>query len=117
MESVSHRFLRDDADLDLLRNHDRDAVDDMAAHESAACDALSGGSAISIQNCEPIRIVRSDDARAIRDRISGIGRRTELGGVSVPVQAAGCSQAAGTLRAVSTALRLESVVRFAGELA
>ena len=49
----------------------------------------SGCGARSFSHCQPIRSVRGDDARPLRDRVSGLQRRPELDALSLSLQAAG----------------------------
>src|SRR5262249_13695464 len=66
---------------------------------------------------EPLRALRGDDLRAVRDRVPGLARRSELDAVSVPLQAAGPEGRAWHLRAVPAALRVEPLVRLARTVA
>src|SRR5208282_2761584 len=62
---------------------------------------------------ESLRSVRRDDPRALRSRVSRLVRRSHMVAISVPLQAAGRSQAARNLRALPAAIRMEPVVRLA----
>src|SRR5207244_7276095 len=62
---------------------------------------------------EQLRPLRGDDAGAIRDRAPGDARRHALGGLPVPLRAAGSHEGARHLRAVPAALRVEPRVRLA----
>jgi hypothetical protein len=70
----------------------------------------------TFSHCQPVRSVCRDDARPLRDRVSGLRRRRELDSVPIPQQAAGAERSSAHLRALSAALRLEPVVRLAGRL-
>ncbi len=98
----------------LLRLDRTNDLDDLAG-VSSANDASRRTR--TVPHCRPLRIVRGDDARALRNRVSRLGGRTELGSVPVSLQAAGSEQGTEHLRSISAALRLESVVRVAGRLA
>jgi len=62
---------------------------------------------------QQLRPLRGHDARPLRDRVPGNGRRQDVDRVSVRVQAAGSAEAARHLRAISAAPRLEPLVRIA----
>ncbi len=107
-------FNRGDIRMALLRLDSANDLDDLAGISSANDTSSRTG---TVSHCRPLRIVRGDDARALRNRVSRLGGRTELGSVPVSLQAAGSEQGTGHLRSISAALRLESVVRVAGRLA
>src|SRR5258707_119355 len=98
-----------DAQGDFLWDGRADGVDGQAL--AALDDPGLGAGAVSHR--EPLRAVRHDDTRALRNRVPRLGRRTDVARLSVPLQAARSKQAAGDLRAVSAAFRLEFVVRVA----
>src|SRR5229473_3866634 len=95
-----------DADLDFLRDACATGVDGQAV--AAAADA--GLAAGAVSHREPLWTIRGDDAGALRNRVPGIGRWTKLARLSLPLQATRSQQAAGNLRALSAAVRLEFVV-------
>src|SRR6185437_6514220 len=68
----------------------------------------------------PVRVVRGHDAQPVRDRVPGKQRRRALDDLPVPLQSAGSGAAAGGryvfVCALSAQVRMEPVVRIAGEL-
>src|SRR5215467_352877 len=107
-------FHRGDIRMALLRLDSANHLDDLAGVSSANDTSSRTG---TVSHRRPLRIVRGDDARALRNRVSRLGGRTKLGSVRVSFQTAGSAQGAGHLRSISAAFRLESMVRVAGRLA
>ncbi len=81
---------RSDAFVDRLR-HNRGNDRSTLARRSVPHRA--DHRARTVSHCQPIRPVRRDDPRPLRDRIPGLERRRELDRVSVPQQAAGAERA------------------------
>jgi len=77
--------------------------------ETSPAANFAGFGARAVSHRKSLRIVRGDDSRALRNRVSGLGRWTNVAGVSISIQTAGSKQSAGDLRAISAAVRLEFV--------
>src|SRR5260370_1205685 len=98
-----------DAHVDFLCDVRADGVDGQAL--AALDDTGLGAGAVSHR--EPLRAVRHDDTRALRNRVPRLGRRTDVARLSVPLQTARSEQAAGYLCAISAEVRFEFAVRVA----
>src|ERR1700731_2135736 len=71
-------------------------------------DPRRGARAVSHR--QSVWTVRHNDARAIRNRVPGLGRRANVARLSLPLQTPRSEQAAWDLRTISAAFRLEFVV-------
>ena len=109
----AHAHLRD-VRVAFLRQHDAARSDGVAF--GSAADG-SGDGAGTVSHRRSLRSLRADDARALRNRIPRLDGWTELDDLSISEQAAGSARSAADLRAVSAAIRLESVVCVAERLA
>src|SRR5713226_1084580 len=97
---------RRDANVDFLCDAGANGVDGQAM---AALDD-TGFCVGAVSHRESLWTVRGDDARAVRNRVSGLGRRANVVHLPFSVQTAGSKQGTRDLRTVPAAVRLEFVV-------
>src|SRR5713101_6441611 len=98
----------------LLLQHRAPLLDDLARR---AIPVFASSRAPAFSHRGPLRPLRRHDSRPLRNRVSRFERRPDLACVHLPLQAAKSLRGSAHLRALSTALRLESVVRFPRRLA
>src|SRR6266849_4030323 len=93
----------------LLLQHRSPLLDDLARR---AIPIFASSRAPALSRRGSLRPLRRHDPRPLRNRVSGFERRPDLACIHLPLQAAKSLRGSAHLRALSTALRLEFVVRF-----